>query len=121
MNNSQFFRKEDINEILYFVDNEYKKFNDKTILLTGGRGFLGRYFTEFFLSINKKLKKPCKIISIDNMITSGTLGSILENDKNLKFYKKDICKKIIINEKIDFMTFPCKTMGKIVDDIGLII
>lgn len=103
MSDKQFFRKDDIREILSLVDNEYKKFNNKTILLTGGRGFLGRYFTEFFLSINKKLNKPCRIISIDNMITSGSLGNILTNDKNLKFYRKDICKKIILNEKIDFI------------------
>ena len=51
MINKNFFRIEDINEIIYFLDKEYEKFEDKNILLTGGRGFLGRYFTQFFLNL----------------------------------------------------------------------
>ena len=72
----------DIDEIIKFLDKEYQKFEGKTILLTGGRGFLGRYFTEIFLKINKLNKKPCKILSIDNLITSGILGDQLPKNKN---------------------------------------
>ena len=48
MINNNFFRTEDIDEIINFLDKEYEKFENKNILLTGGRGFLGRYFTQFF-------------------------------------------------------------------------
>ncbi len=99
----KFSNESDINEIIGFLDKEYQKFENKTILLTGGRGFLGRYFTEIFLKINKKLKKPCTIISIDNLITSGKLGDELPQDKNFTFLKKNISKKIKIDGKIDYI------------------
>ena len=103
MINNNFFRTEDIDEIINFLDKEYEKFENKNILLTGGRGFLGRYFTQFFLNINKLLNKPCKLISVDNLITSGSFGDDLPKDDNFIFYKKDITQKIIIDEKIDFI------------------
>ncbi len=93
----------DIDEIIKFLDKEYQKFEGKTILLTGGRGFLGRYFTEIFLKINKLNKKPCKILSIDNLITSGILGDQLPKNKNFIFLKKDITKKIKIDQKVDYI------------------
>lgn len=56
----------DVTEISNNVD--IKRFSGKTILLTGAGGFLGTYFTHFFLNLNDlgKLEQKCKIICLDN-------------------------------------------------------
>ena len=60
----------DINEIT----DDFKKFlpslENKSILITGGRGFLGTYFLKTFVEINNRLVNPMKIYVIDNLITS---------------------------------------------------
>ena len=45
---NQFFLKSDIEEIINGLGDKVHDFSGKTLLLTGGRGFLGRYFIEIF-------------------------------------------------------------------------
>jgi UDP-glucuronate decarboxylase len=48
----------------------------KHLLLTGGRGFLGRYFSEVFhyFNINHLGNAPISVTIFDNLISSGSLG-----------------------------------------------
>lgn len=48
----------------------------KHLLLTGGRGFLGRYFSEVFHYLNENHLKdaPIRITIFDNLISAGSLG-----------------------------------------------
>ena len=41
---TDFLLKSDIDEICQRLAGSAQKFSGKTVLLTGGRGFLGRYF-----------------------------------------------------------------------------
>ena len=70
-----------------FPSNDFSSnFSDKTIIITGARGFLGRYFIEVFNSLNEKfLTKPVKIIALDNLITSGKSGLEFPEYKNVEF------------------------------------
>ena len=70
----------------------------KKILITGVAGFIGSHACDFFL--NKKYK----VIGIDNLLT-GSLKNIEHNfnNKNFVFVKHDICNKIPIIDKIDFI------------------
>ena len=43
----------DIAEIVKRLGDEVKAFSGRTVLLTGGRGFLGRYFMEVFGILNR--------------------------------------------------------------------
>ena len=45
---TDFFLESDLKEIVENLGPVVKKFSNQTILLTGGRGFLGRYFIEVF-------------------------------------------------------------------------
>ena len=58
--------KEDILKIINKIDNS--RFDGKTILLTGAAGFLGTYFSHYFLVLNELeiLKQKCKLICLDN-------------------------------------------------------
>ncbi|MDD4271992.1 MAG: GDP-mannose 4,6-dehydratase, partial [Patescibacteria group bacterium] len=71
----------------------------KTILITGGAGFIGSYLCE------KYFKEGNKIICLDNLQTTGSTKNIEEmlRDKNFKFIKHDIIEPIKFKEKIDWI------------------
>jgi dTDP-glucose 4,6-dehydratase/UDP-glucuronate decarboxylase len=90
----------DINEIT----DDFKKFlpslENKSILITGGRGFLGTYFLKTFVEINNRLVNPMKIYVIDNLITSK---DNLTKYPNVEFIESDISEKIEINGPINYI------------------
>ena len=62
--------KEDIATIAGGISAEAPALAGKTILVSGGAGFLGKYFMGVFDYLNKHvLAQPCRVISIDNYIT----------------------------------------------------
>ncbi|MDD5449879.1 MAG: SDR family oxidoreductase [Candidatus Omnitrophica bacterium] len=90
----------------------------KTVLITGGSGFIGSYLCELLLA------RGYRIICLDNLIT-GSLSNIAPLFKNhgFKFIKHDISKTIGIKDKIyyvlhfaspaspvDYLKFPIQTL-----------
>jgi len=93
---------EDIKTIVEDIKSEAKKFSGKTILITGGAGFLGKYFLLTFDYLNKNvLEKPCRVISIDNFITGSKYP--VEEGPNFKAIQHDICKPLKIEEDVHFI------------------
>lgn len=70
----------------------------KTILISGCCGFIGSHLCDFYL------KKDFEVIGLDNLLT-GSLTNINDSLKksNFKFIKHDICDKININRKVDYI------------------
>lgn len=69
---SSYVMKSDLIEVAKLLGPEAKKFSGKTVLITGGHGFLGRYFVECFTHLNDHhLAKPCKVLVLDKFITSN--------------------------------------------------
>ena len=66
------------------------------VLIAGGAGFIGSWLCDYFI------EKKHKVIAVDNFTTSkkSNIAHLLKN-KNFKFKKTDITKKININERID--------------------
>ncbi len=96
--------KSDITEICHNLTDLHNQFSDKTILITGGRGFLGRYFVETFNYLNNNiLENPLKIVVLDNLITSGKGGSEFPEYENVKFINHNVTKKLELNEKINYI------------------
>ena len=52
-----FYLEKDIRSIKTNLKSEKNKIQGKTILLTGGCGFLGKYFIEVINHLNKDAKK----------------------------------------------------------------
>ena len=78
----------------------------KTLLITGGSGFLGSYIVATINYLNKNtLKKPCKVISIDNHIVGSKNNNLLKEikDENIVFREHDVCLPIVIEEQIDYI------------------
>jgi UDP-glucuronate decarboxylase len=99
-----FILSSDIEEITTSVKDIADDFAGKTILLAGGRGFLGRYFTAVFDALNRvQLAKPCRLIVLDNLITAGETGSVIPTIPNGRFVKHDICTPLELDEPVDFV------------------
>ncbi len=101
---SDFLLLSDIEEIVENISDVSNQFSGKTVLLTGGRGFLGRYFMQIFNMLNKQvLKEKVNVIVLDNLITSGKEGAEIPSYENIEFLNHNVIEKFSSNEKIDFI------------------
>lgn len=102
--NVKFYRDEDIQEILKRVDDICDDLADKNVIITGARGFLGRYFIEIFKRLNQtRLDKPVHVIAIDNFITSGDYGNASIEDQNIEFIQHDVIQPLTITQNVDYI------------------
>jgi UDP-glucuronate decarboxylase len=94
--------EQDIETIANDIKDISNKLGGKTVLITGGAGFLGNYFIGVIEYLNKiVLEKPCRVISVDNFIT-GVKYRIQEGP-NFKAIKHNVKDPFKINEKVDFI------------------
>lgn len=70
----------------------------KTVLITGGAGFIGSHFCEFLL------EKEYKVICVDNLITGNEKNiAHLKTNKNFVWKKHDVTKPLQIKEEINYV------------------
>lgn len=101
---TEFLLQSDIAEICQRLGKPAHDFAGKTVLLTGGRGFLGRYFMEMFAHLNEHiLEKPCRLIAMDNLITAGKEGSEIPEFPNVTFIQHDVIEPVKLDEKVDYI------------------
>jgi len=94
----------DIAEICSTLGPAAHAFSGKRILITGARGFLGRYFTDVFVKLNETvLETPCEIIAIDNLITAGALGAGKEAHPHVAFVNHDIIKPFYPERPVNYV------------------
>ena len=88
---TEFLLKSDIEEITQRLAIPAQAFAGKTVLLTGGRGFLGRYFMEIFARLNDTvLDEPVKLVALDNLITAGKEGAEIPEFDNVTFVNHNV-------------------------------
>ena len=70
----------------------------KTIVITGGAGFLGSHLCDRFVG------DELKVICVDNLIT-GSLRNIkhLQKNKNFEFIKHDVSRELHIKGRVDYV------------------
>lgn len=74
----------------------------KTLLITGGAGFLGSYFLALFDHLNRTvLKTPCKVLSVDNFIT-GVKYRIAEG-ANFRAIQHNVKEPLHIDGPVDYL------------------
>jgi len=94
----------DIEEIATRLGEEAKRFAGSTILLCGGHGFLGRYYVALFQHLNQRvLETPCRLIVLDNQITSGAAGKEAAQRDGYRFIQHDVIQPLEIDEPIDYV------------------
>ena len=60
---------EDIDRIVEGISNQAQKLTGKTLLITGGAGFIGSYIVATIAALSRgRLPAPCHVISMDNAI-----------------------------------------------------
>jgi UDP-glucuronate decarboxylase len=99
-----FFLPADIEEVAQRLGDAVHDLSGKTVLLAGGRGFLGRHFIELFALLNERvLKRPCKVVALDNLRTSGAAGGERCDRPHLRFVKHDIVRPISWDEELHYV------------------
>ena len=100
---ADFFLDSDIDEIIRQLGPVADDFAGKTIVMSGARGFLGRYFTAVFVKLNEtRLDKPCKLLALDNLITAGAAGDMPETP-NVEFRRHDVIQPFDYDGEVDFV------------------
>jgi len=70
----------------------------KTVLVTGGAGFIGNHLCEFLLN------KNFKVICMDNLITGNEKNiEHLKNNKEFEFINHDVSEHIEIEQDLDYV------------------
>lgn len=96
---------QDIATIAAGISAEAGKLAGKTVLISGGAGFLGKYFLGTFSYLNQHvLSEPVRVISVDNFITG-------DRDPNFDFSDKehildvwgDVTYPLPIREDVDYI------------------
>lgn len=101
---TEFVLSSDIAEIGTRLGKHAHDFSGKTVLLAGGRGFLGRYFMEVFAYLNEHvLEKPCSLIVLDNLITAGKSGAEIPDFPHVRFVNHDIIQPFDPEERVHYI------------------
>ncbi len=101
---SEFLLQSDIAEIVTRLGDAAHDFSGKTVLLTGGRGFLGRYFMEIFARLNREvLEKPCRLIALDNLITAGKEGADIPEMEHVTFINHNVIEPFHFPEPVHYV------------------
>ena len=101
---AEFLLKSDIEEIVERLKVPAQDFAGKTVLLTGGRGFLGRYFMEIFALLNEKvLEQPVKLVALDNLITAGKEGAQIPEYPNVEFVQHNVIEPFEWEGPLDYV------------------
>jgi dTDP-glucose 4,6-dehydratase/UDP-glucuronate decarboxylase len=72
-----------------------RRFSGKTILLTGGAGFLGTQFSHYFMHLNREgvLEEPCTLLCLDNYLRgTPTWMEDFKDREDFRILKADITK-----------------------------
>ncbi|MDD9878944.1 MAG: NAD-dependent epimerase/dehydratase family protein [Magnetovibrio sp.] len=100
----QFLLPSDIEEIVDRLPDGGKAFAGKTVLLTGARGFLGRYFMDVFARLNETvLDQPVHLVAMDNMITAGKEGEQVPETPNMTFMRHDVIAPLDWDGAVDYV------------------
>lgn len=95
--------EEDIQTIVQNLGEDAHRFSGKTVLISGGAGFLGRYFLGVFRHLNAHiLEKPCRVLSVDNFIT-GSVDQNAAHDPNIVHVWADVVHPLPVREDIHFI------------------
>ena len=92
---------EDIRLIVDDLSSFFDELEGKTVLIAGGKGFLGTYFVNVLNHINEILSTPMKIVIIDNLITSKNKKN--NTSHNVTLLKQDISESFDFPDELHYI------------------
>lgn len=94
----------DVAEIAARLGDAAQDLSGKTVLMTGGRGFLGRHFGAVFAHLNERvLIKPCRVVLIDNMISAGPAAKEVIDGSGVEFLQRDVTQPLQWEGSLDYI------------------
>ena len=97
---------EDLGVITQALQPELEKLAGKTVLITGGSGFIGNYLVGTLLHLNQtRLRNHhVKIVSVDNLLIGSKRPLMgLKNYDKFKFIQHDVIKPFSFRGKVDYV------------------
>jgi UDP-glucuronate decarboxylase len=99
----RYWEPPDIAEIVARLGPAVSAFAGKTIVISGGRGFLGRYFASVLAHLNQHaFSEPCRVVALDNLITSGN-GDPLAGLPGVEFLHHDITEPLEYSGDVQYI------------------
>ena len=96
--------QEDIATIAAGLTVEAPQLEGKTVLISGGAGFLGKYFLGVIDHLNRNVfSKPCRVISVDNFITGDRDPNFDINSEHILEVWGDITYPTPVREDVDYI------------------
>ncbi|OGZ96922.1 MAG: hypothetical protein A3J10_03440 [Candidatus Sungbacteria bacterium RIFCSPLOWO2_02_FULL_54_10] len=96
---------EDLERITTAIRDEAGHLSGKTLLISGGAGFLGSYLCGAIAVLNRNvLRSPCRVVVIDNYITGSThsvTGDLY--DRHVRFVRGDVTQPLAIDASPDYI------------------
>ena len=86
--------QEDISSVAH-LDYDWEKLKNKTVLISGGTGFIGKFFIAVIKFRNEKFNDNIKVISLSR--------HPLADDRNVVYLKQDVTEEIKVDQEIDFI------------------
>jgi UDP-glucuronate decarboxylase len=98
------FVDSDIAEIVASVEPIHSAFEGKSVLITGGGGFLGRYFSAVFERLNADVfAEKCRVTVVDNFISANN-PSYEEGERGgVTYVRHDVIQPFESNERYDYI------------------
>jgi UDP-glucuronate decarboxylase len=102
-----YWLQDDIGAIARGLGDGAQRLAGRSVLLCGGAGFLGRYFSGLVHHLNEHvLERPARLTVLDNFIVGAHDGSMpagFPRSPHLKFIHHDVTRPIEIDGPLDFI------------------
>lgn len=99
--------EQDLNTIAEAINEEARLLEGKTVLITGGSGFIGSYIVAAIDLLNRKrLSKPCRVISLDIYITGQNSRNNLIREidsEHISFIRHDVRTPFELDGPVDYI------------------
>lgn len=95
--------EKDLSQLVDALWSELRVLEGRTVLLSGGAGFLGSYIAATIEVLNRRFRNPCRVLVLDSLITGSRqplIGPV--SDPNIEFIEHDVRQPLHVDGPVDY-------------------